>query len=142
MVHPAGTLEIGARKCTTKSSNGCSAISGVKRLTFNGTLRIIVHENHTIQAGDSIRVWTANSFIGKPKIEVVQTISESFVEFDDSRISEGILIVKSITNGIQGVKENSRKRNGIYDLNGRKYDNDATLPKGIYIINGKKTSIK
>ena len=43
--------------------------------------------------------------------------------------------------GIQTVEEASREANGIYNLAGQKMLN-GNLPKGIYIMNGKKVAIK
>ncbi len=49
---------------------------------------------------------------------------------------------KSLTfgsSGISGIVMDTRKSDVIYDLHGRSYGNDASaLPKGIYIIGGKK----
>ena len=142
-INTNGVLEIGARRGATASANGCSALSGINRLTINGTIRIIVNESHTLQVGDSIRLWTANTFVGTPKFDIQQTNMENYVEFDDSRIAEGLLFVKGLANDIEEIHlSDITIQNGIYDMQGRRHENEESLPTGIYIINGKKVAVK
>ena len=50
-----------------------------------------------------------------------------------------ITIAKSGTSGITSVKKTSAVSKNIYDLRGRNLGTDASaLPKGIYVIDGKK----
>ena len=50
-----------------------------------------------------------------------------------------LTIVKSGTSGITSVKKTSAVSKNIYDLRGRNLGTDASaLPKGIYVIDGKK----
>ena len=43
---------------------------------------------------------------------------------------------------IREIPANSQTLKGAYDLTGRKVDNENTLPRGVYIIDGKKVIIK
>ena len=148
-VMPTGVLQIAANKCATATTNGCSGIEGVKTLTMNGTVRIVVAANHSLHVGDSIRIWKAQTVTGTPRIE-------STVQWDTSRLSEGLLILKSLEtldiSDVTLLNSNeemiNNKRNGLYDLQGRSMDSShfnvqrSTLKKGIYIVNGKKIIIK
>ncbi len=134
-----GTLQVTARSCATNSSAGCSSIAGVKTLTVNGTIRVLTDANNTLEAGDSIRLWKATTFVGEPKFEFVGALL-----WDTSRISEGLLFVKGIDTGISTAISQEAPAN-IYDLRGRVVRTGATttegLPAGIYIIRGKKVVI-
>lgn len=57
-----------------------------------------------------------------------------------TKADDGFLtIVKSGTSGITSVKKTSAVSKNIYDLRGRNLGTDASaLPKGIYVIDGKK----
>ncbi len=50
--------------------------------------------------------------------------------------------VKDIPTDVFAIHQPSVLREGIYDLSGRQLPNDADLPNGVYIINGKKVMIK
>lgn len=134
---PEGVLQIAANKCATATTNGCTGIEGVGTLTMNGIIRIVPAANHTLQTGDSIRIWKAQNFVGTPVIE-----SEGGLEWDASRLSEGLLILKGVNTGIRGVdnrQDDDDER--VYDLHGRRVDN-LRPGKGIYIYRKKKIVIK
>lgn len=50
-------------------------------------------------------------------------------------------IVKGIVDGVDNIAVDSADKT-VYDLFGRKLDNAAKLPAGIYIVNGKKTIVR
>ena len=126
-----GRLVIGTRKNAT-----CSSLAGINRLTFNGTISITPSATHTLQVGDSIRIWTANSMTGTPSFDM-----QGDVLWDTSRISEGLLFVTGINLGIEDVKTTRRDDDTYFDLRGRKI-NSRQMPKGIYLRNGKKVVVK
>ena len=134
-------LELKARQCATNTNPGCTSISGINNLTMNGTLVVTVSENHTLKAGDSIRVWQANSMSGTPVLDL-----QPGIEWDTTRLSEGLLFVVSVSDGIEDIRYSITSPNNIYDLNGRLVRKDATstegLPSGIYIRRGKKIIVK
>ena len=75
------------------------------------------------------------------------TLNKAFDEITEN--SNGIVSLKFISNftdhltgihELQGCAINDDKH--VYTLDGRRVDNSATLPKGIYIRNGKKVVIK
>ena len=134
-------LFIGASSCATNTSNGCSSLGDIGKLTMNGTIRIKLSATCKLQVGDSIRVWTAGEFAGSPIIEEMN----DGITWDASRINEGLLFVADIATGIKSTaRENDS--NDIYDIKGQLIRKDATdtngLPTGIYIRGGKKIVVK
>ena len=67
------------------------------------------------------------------------------ITWDTSRISEGLLFVKSIDTGISSIISDQQPAN-IYDLNGRLVRARATtlegLKPGIYISRGRRFVVK
>ena len=134
-------LEVTARQCATASNPGCTSIAGISTLTMNGLVRVGVANNHTLQAGDSIRIWSASTMTGTPTLEL-----PAGIEWDTTRIAEGLLFVKSVSDGIESIRFADNTPADIYDLNGRlvrkNADSTEGLPSGIYIRRGKKIVVK
>ena len=107
---------------------------------IDGTIRISLADNNTLQVGDSIRIFTVASFSGTPKFEF-----EGNVEWDTSRISEGLLFVKAVNTAIDAVITETTPKN-IYDIRGRLVRRNATntegLPAGVYVCEGRKFVVK
>ena len=139
-VNEGGTLLVAASHCATTVSAGCGTMDGIATLTLNGTLRIQPGVINTLQVGDSIRLFTAKKFEGTPQI-----VDECGIEWDDSRLSEGLLFVKSIDTGIMPTISAATPHH-IYDIRGRLVRANATntegLPAGIYICEGHKFVIR
>ena len=138
-INEGATLSIGASRCATETRSGCSSIDDIAMLTINGTISVATPETHTLQVGDSIRIFKAESFAGTPKF-----VFQGNVEWDTSRISEGLLFVKAIgAEGIEAVKLSDVLQSGVavFDLQGRKLS-AAQLRQGLYIINGRKVVVK
>ena len=134
-----GTMLVNATRCATNVSDGCTSFYFEKGLTVNGTIRVTA-TNHSLQVGDSIRVFSAASFSGTPTFEF-----EGDVKWDTSRISEGLLFVKGINTAISDVFTDNTPRN-IYDIRGRLVRRNATstdgLPAGVYVCEGRKFVVK
>ncbi|MBP5339939.1 MAG: autotransporter-associated beta strand repeat-containing protein [Prevotella sp.] len=94
-----GTLQINAAGCATATANGCTSLDGISTFTMNGTLRILISKSSKLQVGDSIRIFKANKFTGTPTFDF-----QGGVDWDTSRLSEGLLFVKSV--GIEGDVNN------------------------------------
>ena len=138
----SSVLVINAQRCATATTAGNTAIDGIGTLTINGTIRIQPVIGNTLQVGDSIRIFTASKFMGTPTIENIDGI-----EWDDSRIAEGLLFVKTIDTAIKPQIANGKsQKSGIFDLNGRLVRQDAShtegLKPGIYMIDGRKVVIR
>ena len=139
-ISTTGAFVIGAARCATATSNGCTSIDGVNKLTLNGIIRIVPSVDNTLQIGDSIRIFNAGSVEGNPTFEMLGGI-----EWDTTRISEGLLFVKDINTGIGNLISGKSPRN-IYDMRGRLVRANAIstegLPAGIYVCEGRKFVIK
>ena len=135
-----GVLAITATRCATATNNGCTNFEFTKGLTIDGTIRIVPADNNTLQVGDSIRIFTAASFSGTPKFDM-----QGGIEWDTSRISEGLLFVKSIETAISPLTTHHAPFD-IYDTRGRLVRANATntegLPAGIYVCEGRKFIVK
>ncbi len=90
-ISESGVLQLTAVRCASETLTGCTDIEGISTLTINGTLRILISSTSTLQVGDSIRIFTANKFVGTPTFDF-----QGGVDWDTSRLSEGLLFVKSI----------------------------------------------
>ena len=86
-----GVLHINASKCATETANGCTSIEGISTLTINGTIRVALGSNPTLQPGDSIRIFRASNFYGSPRFEFTGN-----TQWDTSRFREGILYLTKI----------------------------------------------
>ncbi|MBR1932209.1 MAG: autotransporter-associated beta strand repeat-containing protein [Prevotella sp.] len=132
-----GTLQVRANQCASQTNAGCTTISNIKKLTLNGTIRIHVNTGNTLAVGDSIRIFTAESFEGNPQFEMLDGIT-----WDTSRISEGLLFVRDISTGVQPVVYGNVPENGnAYDLQGRKMT-PGQQRNGLYIYRGRKYIVK
>jgi hypothetical protein len=127
------------------SSTSSTALSGIGTLTINGTIRIEAAEKHTLAVGDEIRLWPATTKLsGTPKFDM-----QGGVTWDTSRISEGVLVVKEVTEttGVIAALADADACN-VYDLRGRLVSRQTTatgtdgLPAGIYIRGGRKVVVK
>ena len=135
-----GILSFSAGSCATATSNGSTSLAGINKLTLKGTIRIVAAASNSLQVGDSIRIFTAKTVEGTPKFDF-----QGGIDWDTSRISEGLLFVKNIDTTINEVITEATPRN-IYDTRGRLVRAHATstegLPAGIYICEGRKFIIK
>jgi hypothetical protein len=98
--------------------------------------------SNTLVVGDSIKLWSGvTKFVGSPIIE-----NNDGIEWDDSRISEGLLFVKSIATGITQHSSLTTQHFNVYDLRGRMVRQGATstegLKPGIYVIEGRKCVVR
>ena len=139
-INEGATLVVEASRCASATVAGCNTIEGIAAMTFNGILRIVPSASNTLQVGDSIRIFKANKFTGTP-----QVVAEGPIEWDASRISEGLLFVKSIDTAISDIITAATPRN-IYDTRGRLVRANAIntegLPAGIYVCEGRKFVVR
>jgi len=87
-----GTYQTCVRRGTTKLNAGCTNLTGINRMTVNGTIKVILSRFQTLSVGDSIRIFTSESFSGSPKF----SLPRQFV-WDTSRIQDGLLFVSGVT---------------------------------------------
>ena len=138
------TYIVGASRCATASNNGCTSLQGVNRLVMNGTISVFLADNHNLQAGDSIRIFVAKSFGGSPTFDLPEI--GNGLDWDTSRISEGLLFVK-VSTGIDALlTDKNGKGVDIYNASGQLVRRHARslegLPRGVYFVRGRKIVVK
>lgn len=88
-----------ARKCASAkkstSGNGCAMIDNVGTLRMNGTISVQLASSHTLQAGDSIRIFSATRASGTPTFDLPAIEG---LEWDTTHWKEGYLHLKTKTN--------------------------------------------
>ncbi len=67
---------------------------------------------------------------------------EAYFVMNGNPVKRYINIFDKDASSIREIPANSRTMKGAYDLMGRKMDSETTLPRGIYIIDGKKVMVK
>ncbi|MBQ0056364.1 MAG: hypothetical protein KBT20_01795 [Bacteroidales bacterium] len=136
-ISSTGTLRLGVKK--VGSTFTCSTIDNVSTLSLQGTISIFVSSAYEPQIGDEWQFFTnCNSIIGTPTI----TVDGYDIEFDRSRLSEGILIVSSVTGIGQVAESEPAVSSAVYNLSGRRMPDDAPLPAGVYIRGGHKFIVR
>lgn len=85
---------------------------------------------------------------GKSKMKAYRAYFDFYDELEDKTVSASAKIgfsVDDVADGIDGLRT-SIPAEGIYDLSGRKIkledDDLSRLPKGVYIVDGKKVTVK
>lgn len=85
---------------------------------------------------------------GKSKMKAYRAYFDFYDELEDKTVGASAKIgfsVDDVTDGIDGLRT-SIPAEGIYDLSGRKIkvegDDLSRLPKGVYIVDGKKVTVK
>lgn len=113
---------------TGKNSDNTTYVNN--SLTDSSTPAATLWNSHDTSLG--------TTFMGKPITEITQnedgTVSFLVMGGDDNNV-----VHNSTTDGIKNVNVSRPTDNTTYTLDGRRVDADyGTLPKGIYIIGGKK----
>ena len=134
-----GVLLLGARKGSTESTDGGAVLKNINKLTMRGTIQVFLSSSATLNEGDCLRLFTANSFTGSPTF----ILPEGY-EWDTSRISEGLIFVTAVVDSIGAVTVDGPQNDGaIYTITGLKVGNSFEgLKPGIYVRNGKKVLVK
>jgi autotransporter-associated beta strand protein len=103
-------------------------------LTVNDSVIVKLSNRYTPAVGDSIVLWTANKFAGKPKVSL-PTLPATMM-WDDSELcaANGVLKIAANT-GIYGVNADGTTRRLIFTLDGRRTNDDLDqLPAGVYVV--------
>lgn len=133
---------VGVKKGAGSILNGCSSLSGINRLTMNGTIKVFLADNYDLHAGDSVRIWSAKLFTGTPVFELPEL--NDGLTWDTSRIADGLLFV-TVNTGIDATI-NGGAPYDVYDVKGnliRKQVNHINdLGHGTYILRQGKKSKK
>ena len=90
-VSTTGTYTVVVRRCATRTNDGCANITNIGKLTLSGTINVELSPYQSLNAGDSIRIFTCKTFAGNPKFSLPRQF-----RWDTSRIRDGLLFVTSI----------------------------------------------
>ena len=128
------TLLVGVNKTSATGNVSKTQIKNIGKLTMNGTIEVYLGSKalQNLQPGDEVQIWEAASFMGTPSF-----VFPDGVEFDTSRISEGILVV-TLVDGIGSIHHDIAY-DVMYNLQGAKV---GAGYHGIVIKNGKKILMK
>ena len=114
-VNATGVIKVTASSCATElitaTTNGCSTLLNINKMTCNGTVEVSVTATNTLQVGDSIRIWVANTNSGKPNLASKIIDSAKGLYWDDSRLNEGLLFVTDQYDGVIGDVDNDGQVN-------------------------------
>lgn len=87
-----------ARRCASAkkstSGNGCAMIDNVGTLRMNGTISVQLANNYSLEAGDSVRIFSAKTVSGSPTFNLPAIEG---LEWDTSHWKEGYLHLKTAT---------------------------------------------
>ena len=90
-INSGGTYKLFARMGANSRLRGCTSLSNINRLTFNGTVEVVLSDYQSLAAGDSICIFDCKQFSGTPKLK----LPRKFV-WDTSRIRDGWLFISGI----------------------------------------------
>ena len=96
-INNTGTYLIGVRRCATRTNSGCASMTNVGKMTINGTIELFFTSSTSLNIGDSIRVFEAESFAGTPKFLLPLRYT-----WDISQISKGLIFVTGYGIDING----------------------------------------
>lgn len=103
-------------------------------LTLNDSVIINLGDRYTPAVGDSIVLWTAAKFAGKPKVSL-PTLPAGLV-WDTSSLCEANGVLKiAVNTGIYGINADGTSRRLIFTLDGKRMNDDFDkLPAGVYVV--------
>lgn len=105
----------GATAKKSTNSNGCAMIDNVGTLCMNGTISVELYSGHSLEAGDSVRIFSAQSVSGNPTFDLPAIEG---LEWDTTRWEEGYLHLKASTDGITANHADMPVNVGVYTIGG------------------------
>ena len=114
------TYQLVARRCASakksSSGNGCAMIDNVGTLRMNGIISVRLASGHSLEAGDSIRIFSAKSVLGTPVFDL--PIIEG-LEWDTTHWEEGYLHLKAATGMPSLIAPDELVDVSVYTVEGR-----------------------
>ncbi len=131
-----GTLEMHISASTS------TVLAGAGTVTINDVL-CLKGDVSGLEIGDEVQIIDAKDIVFGDgfTFQSYVTGNKGTVTWDDSRLSEGILIVADIPDSIITISIDDLDNASVYTLGGIKINGKPTQ-KGVYIVNGKKAVIK
>ena len=142
------TIGNGVKSIGNYAFSGCSVLEG---FSFGSSMESIGNEAFSdctnltqltsyavtpptcgIQALDDINKWNC-------VLKIPEGTNDAYMAADQWK---EFFFIENLPAGINGIKEEIGKNAPVYNLNGTKVKNTKNMPKGVYIINGKKVMVK
>ena len=132
------------------SAKSYTTLQNIAKLTMNGTVSLHYSSTFAPVEGDEIELFSdVATFAGTPVLEDYVIDAEQGLYWDDSDFAtKGILrVTTKVPVGVKGIEgEGSPMTSApVYDLAGRRVSEtfgSVSLRPGIYVVNGKKITIK
>ena len=105
----------GATAKKSANSNGCAMIDNVGTLRMNGTISVELSNGYSLEAGDSVRIFSARSVSGTPTFDLPAIEG---LEWDTTHWKEGYLHLKASIDGITDLRADMPVSVGIYTIGG------------------------
>ena len=111
-------------------------------LTLNDSVVVKLSDRYAPAVGDSIVLWTANKFSGKPKVSLPALPDGMMWDSSALAAANGVLKI-AVNTGIYGVNADGTSRRLIFTLDGRRVNEDLNrLPAGVYVVKGNGKTYK
>lgn len=142
------TIVNGVKSIGDYAFSGCSALEG---FSFGSSMEYIGDEAFSDctnltqltsyalipplcgpQALDDINKWEC-------VLKIPEGTNDAYMAADQWK---EFFFIENLPAGINGIKEEIGKNAPVYNLNGTRVKNTKNMPKGVYIINGKKVMVK
>lgn len=142
------TIGNGVKSIGNYAFSGCSALEG---FSFGSSMESIGNEAFSdctnltqltsyavtpptcgIQALDDINKWNC-------VLKIPEGTNDAYMAADQWK---EFFFIENLPAGINGIKQEIGKNAPVYNLNSIRVKNTQNLPKGVYIINGKKVMVK
>ena len=142
------TIVNGVKSIGDYAFSGCSALEG---FSFGSSMEYIGDEAFSDctnltqltsyalipplcgpQALDDINKWNC-------VLKIPEGTNDAYMAADQWK---EFFFIENLPAGINDIKQDSGKNAPIYNLNGTRVKNTKNMPKGVYIINGKKVMVK
>ncbi len=116
----------------TSTSRSYLEVGGT--LTIKDSVIVKLTDSYTPAVGDSIVLWTASKFSGKPKLSLPALPEGMAWDSASLASADGVLKIVAST-GIRGIHADSTSRRLVYTLDGKRVDDDIeSLPAGVYAV--------
>ncbi|MEE0689555.1 MAG: leucine-rich repeat domain-containing protein, partial [Bacteroidaceae bacterium] len=142
------TIGNGVKSIGNYAFSGCSALEG---FSFGSSMESIGNEAFSdctnltqltsyavtpptcgIQALDDINKWNC-------VLKIPEGTNDAYMAADQWK---EFFFIENLPAGINGIKQEIGKNAPVYNLNGTRVKNTKNMPKGVYIIKGKKVMVK
>lgn len=103
-------------------------------LTLNDSVIVKLSDRYSPAVGDSIVLWTAEKFAGKPKVSLPTLPAGLMWDASELCAANGVLKI-AVNTGIYGINADGTSRRLIFTLDGKRINDELNdLPAGVYVV--------